>query len=525
MKFKQLALVIGIAALLLYSCDSNGPGPDPDPSYGYLSSKVTVDVGGMMSVTNMSKRDAYVTFSYSEARSAIPAERNHSVDKLRNGGGKLKFKDHPAATRFNANPPPYEKSVNTRSLSEVSLVYNVGDTRDFWVDKTPEELDWIQITATLVRDGTYCMIWLANGDDEEDEIDFDEMVAKFDVIYPLETNLLGFENGGGPGGDGGIDGEKKIQILVYNINKNLDTSVKSILGFFWSIDEYSQAALNTKYGVNKYRTNLAEIFYIDSESSKKYPDTIYSTLIHEFQHMINFNQKTMMRGLVSDVWYNEMLSQLAEDVIGPMVGIDTDSEGHVINERIPWFLDLYWYMSLEDWDYDYGLSYPIVYAFGAYLLRNFGGPVLMKEMLSNNKVDHDSVTSALQKINSGYSFIYALERYAEALVYSGLGPYGLPAGKCSFDKTTSSVISGETYTAKAFDIWDIECISPEDRIDLIEDDDDPWYWLNTTGPLIWPMLSYYPWAMFSHSVFLHYNDLEKGINVSCNYPWLTSFGN
>ena len=518
MKFKQLALVIGIAALLLYSCDSSGPGPGSS----LLSDNVTVGVDGMMSVTSMSKWPANINFSYVQASSSIPAQRNLSMEKLRAAGGKLKLKDHPSAAKFNANPPAFNKLNKARSLMSEPPVYSLGDSRDFWIENNLNPGNFIPFTAKLREIRESCMIWVADGDYTGLSTKIAEMADMFDDIYPKETNLLGYEYGGGPSGDGGIDGEKRIQILVYDINDGIDTSTEgTILGYFWAKDEFYQDELDDAFLFNKLKSNEAEIFYIDSEYFKIEPDTIYSTLIHEFQHMIHFNQKAIIRNQLSDTWYNEMLSQLAEDVIGPMVGIDIDSPGHVINERIPLFLDVYDWLGLEDWDG--GFSYSISYAFGAFLLRNFGGPVLMKEMLSNNKVDHDSVTAALQTINSGYSFNYALERYAEALIYShsAKSPYGLPAGKCSFDKTTSNVIGGKTYTAKAFDIWEIECYWPGDRDDW--KDYSGYYWLKKTGPWIWRMRNNF--TIYSHSVSLQHNQFGKRMNVTGDYAWLRAYGN
>jgi len=100
-----------------------------------------------------------------------------------------------------------------------------------------------------------------------------------------------------------------------------------------------------------------------------------------------------------------------------------------------------------------------VYAFGAYLIRNYGGPELIKKMLENNAVNEASITAALQSMpgQGSLSFYTALDGYAEALWYSTTNTPGFStADKMSFDKTTTYTTSGITYTATKFDIWNIQ---------------------------------------------------------------------
>ena len=164
-----------------------------------------------------------------------------------------------------------------------------------------------------------------------------ELAGRFDLIYPLTTNLFGYEYGGGPNGNGGMDNDKKIQVLIYDFGDESGDAVT--VGFFWSKDFYTQAELD-RYGW-KSKTNLAEMIYINASRLIKYPNDIYSTLIHEFQHMIRFNGKFVKYGVSSSTWYCEMLAMLAEDAIAPLIGISHTNPDHVVSENIPRFLDSY----------------------------------------------------------------------------------------------------------------------------------------------------------------------------------------
>jgi uncharacterized protein YjdB len=364
---------------------------------------------------------------------------------------------HPAADEFNANPPPIVNKGPRRSQAALAAFAPpvVGNTRNFWVEQYFNNGVWVQKQATLRATGQYGNIWVmdenygSGGGNKITTAQAQAMASKFDLIYPRETNLLGYEWGGGPGGDGGADGDLKIQILIYSI---VDASGKAQAGgFFWAKDLYEQSDLDS-YGL---KTNMAEIFYVDASEVNASLDYIYSTLVHEFQHMIHFNVKTVQYDKNSETWYNEMLSMLAEDVISPLIGVTPSNSAHRTKQSIPTFLSSYYTVGITEWGTgtpnEVATSYAKGYAFGAYLLRNYGGASLLKEMLANDSTNTDSITAALRTVtgNSGLSFEESLRRFGEAMVFSGT----MPAGVWSFDKTVAKTIGSYTYTATKFNIW------------------------------------------------------------------------
>jgi hypothetical protein len=95
-------------------------------------------------------------------------------------------------------------------------------------------------------------------------------------------------------------------------------------------------------------------------------------------------------------------------------------------------------------------SYAKGFAFGAYLMRNWGGAELLGKILANSSVGIPSITAALDEIEPGMTFEKAVQRYGEALIFSGAAK---SAEVLSFDNTVDYTLSGTTYTASAFDIW------------------------------------------------------------------------
>ncbi|MCL2721449.1 MAG: hypothetical protein FWD47_08940 [Treponema sp.] len=329
----------------------------------------------------------------------------------------------------------------------------IGTIRDFWVESAYGNRNFVQKPATLSAIGNNCNIWVMEGSISDAKAN--ELAVKFNQIYPAATNIIGFEYGGGPGGNGGVDGDPKIQILVYNIGHG-------VAGYFWSKDYYDQSQLT---GVNaSLRTNKAEIFYMDAAHVKE-PNinSPASTLVHELQHMVNFNRKTL-RGYIPATWYNEMLSLMLEDVMAGIIGYpvlnnsnlldSTDKLNVVIDGHVMlWFIDFffdYYKEGVTEWvnrsPSEAAIPYATKYAFGAYLLRNYGGAELLKRIMDSNSVNEVSITAAL---SGSLTFDDVLRRYGEALVFSGSS---MPAGVNSFDRTVTHTVNGTPYTIGRIDI-------------------------------------------------------------------------
>ena len=384
---------------------------------------------------------------------------------------------HPLIQKFNADPPPFN-SAKRRGLTTCFVPPQVGDTRYFWVETFFTSGSWEQRRATLMATGEHSNIWVMDYNSREVTLErAQQLASQFDLIYPLTTNIFGYEFGGGLGGNGGMDGDPKIQILVYDILNAAGQFAAN--GFFWAKDFFTQEELNAS-GWN-VKTNLAEIFYINSITVIDNPAFSYSVLIHELQHMIHWNEKTVIRGVNSAAWYNEMLSLMAEDIIAPMIGVPTTDRGHPLQNDLPWFLLSYFEEGFTEW-HQTAVSYATKYAFGAFLLRNFGGADLARRIIQNNTTNIPSLTAALQE-TSGVTFEQALRHFGEAMVFSGAA---MPQGVKTFDRTYTSTVNGISYTAYGFDIWNM-------------------YRRNTTtkGPMVFDVS---PRAMRPHSVLLHQDD-------------------
>jgi hypothetical protein len=334
--------------------------------------------------------------------------------------------------QFNANPPLLDKNA-LFLLPHVR--YAVGDSRLFWMN-----VPRVQKRATLRALGQYCNIWITDeefgvADDKVHTADAEEMATVFDLIYPIETNLCGYEYGGGPNGDGGRDGDTKIQILIQNID--------GADGYFSAADWFPQSQIPI--------SNEAEMFYIHTRiltSSRTLPgiNRFSAILSHEFEHLIHFNQKYAKYGqsysyINAVIWENEMFSQMTQVVIPSSIS-STNLFTQTLAVVYARMYDIYNGVGLSELGSNHD-NYGKTFLFGNYLLRNFGGPRLLHDILHNDKVGVPSITDALHLHSPGMTFERALLGYGEALLFSHPGPK--PKGALTFDRAASSTVNGVEY--------------------------------------------------------------------------------
>jgi hypothetical protein len=159
-----------------------------------------------------------------------------------------------------------------------------------------------------------------------------------------------------------------------------------------------------------------------------WPKEMVSTLAHEFQHMINFYQKRILLDTDTDTWINEMLSESTEDLVATKIqhigprAVDyfdgSAGEPGNTNGRYPLF-NANNTLSLTAWNGQLA-DYSKVNAFGAYLLRNYGGAKLFHDIMHNGFEDEQAVVDAVNKSpeGSGKTFANLLSEWGIAVMLS-----------------------------------------------------------------------------------------------------------
>jgi hypothetical protein len=192
----------------------------------------------------------------------------------------------------------------------------VGDVRDFQVCSTPSCDDFVQTTAKARVVGTRVAIFvdtLAPAPGYSDPTLTAVGTLFDDFLYPTDTTAFGSESD--------IDDNGVVIVLltqrVNALSPDCEVTGSVILGYFFGADLL-------QLSTNNPGSNEAEIFYglvPDPDNpacriSEAFARTrLPATFIHEFQHMISFNQHRLVRGASSEeTWLNEGLSHFAEEL-------------------------------------------------------------------------------------------------------------------------------------------------------------------------------------------------------------------
>jgi hypothetical protein len=402
------------------------------------SANPTVSANNILSDTLLNKSNSTVT--------------NLSDDNV------LTLKDKPEISEFNRKAMSYvsknnsliNKSILPSSITKTADV--VGNSVSFY----DENGSTVAATCrSIVSDGTKTLnIWVADDcwtGSSTTKVSYvttdmvDALAEKFlksgtnNDIYDWVTNIYGAE-WGTTGYTDLITPDNNITIFLYDIDNDENSSIPSSLvaGFFYAKDNFVKTS-SSGY-VSDY-SNQRIMFYIDAPYfayttgttwaiTQSYPMQIISTLSHEFQHMIQFYQKSVVNNLstVSDTWINEMCSMVTEDFVADKI-LSDGPRGVTYNDytsgsanngygRMP----LYNYqndISLIKWLSGSGkssvlYSYSHAYSFGAYLARNYGGVNLFKKIVQNGYTDTNAVTNALSALGYSETFSTVLQKWAIA---------------------------------------------------------------------------------------------------------------
>lgn len=338
--------------------------------------------------------------------------------------------DNPLAFTF------YPKNAGTSRSARAfdDTEYNIGDTKNFWIleDSNAMLPKWKQLSAKLRAKSVYCNIWVPDeywnlGENSVSEAIVNKLSEKFDLIYPRVTNVFGAP----------YESQVKINILIFDLDD--DYTSGTIFGYFMSKDysEYDET----------YRSNECCMFYLDAYHTRKDTEMAYSTLAHEFQHMINFYNKIFRNSANPEddyTWFTEMLSMLCEDMLLDFLEIDVKDSPI---QRIALFNNGYYRHGITEWQGNQ-YSYACIYAFGAYLVRNFGGVKLLSAIGKNEFINMESITAALQELGYDETFDSVFLKFAEALIYED-------SDKLTFNKGFTERFGDYDYKFKAFNIWEI----------------------------------------------------------------------
>ena len=321
------------------------------------------------------------------------------------------FNNNPPLSGSSYTPPKRLQAQSERTVAE-------GDTFNFLDLDDDGELIEIPATARkVVTDGsTTVAVWVADSEwgpacqIAEQCLDQELVDATADSflrpgsgndIYDWVTAIFGV-----PWGvhdeplliDPSADDE--IHILLFDIEGDgiPERGESRVVGLFSALNNYRRLPDHPVLGELLRASNERLMLFIDSPFMVLDPVETIGTLAHEYQHMIHFYQKLVLRDARSERWLNEMSSEVAQDLIayrlmtdGPR-GIDYDDptagEPRSRSYRLSLY-NVYNDFQVISWN-QYLANYSINYALGAYLARNYGGRRAVQPHRAERSVRHRS---------------------------------------------------------------------------------------------------------------------------------------
>jgi large repetitive protein len=322
---------------------------------------------------------------------------------------------------------PFNLKENKHKLLRASYKAassKLGSERSFWVTNEQTGSDY-QIQAKLLYVGSKAQVWVHNNEITADAAA--EIGKEFDDrIHPTISTYFGKESD--------VDKDGKINLLLFDIVDGYSGSGAFMSGYFNQADLYQTE-----------KSNKSEIVYIDTYPSlgaqKNDFSSVYSTITHELQHLVNYNQNVIIEGNTKgmDVWLDEALSMAAEQIY----------QGAPLAERIEYYNEstsianghslLYW-----DYDGDTLSNYALSYLFGQYVkIQAEQGDKIFKEILTHPDNNYKAVERVVQRyISPSLTFPKFMTHFREALfLKEATGLKGF-RGDSTFAKLQTKIYTG-----------------------------------------------------------------------------------
>ena len=340
------------------------------------------------------------------------------------------------------------------TLFDLDSPYKIGETKDFWITNTSSNRN-SQITAVLRYAGTNTYIWIEEGV-AFDQDDLSALGQTFNqVIVPTNREFFGME------WNPGVDGDPRIYIIYA---KRIGA-----LGYFSSVDELHPDA-------HEY-SNAHETFMINASYLELWEEGIFSTLAHEFQHMIHWHTDRN-----EEIWLNEGFSMLAELING------YDPGGH--DYRYIANPDL----RLTDWgvgNEDNIPHYGAAFLFTTYFLDRFGEEAT-QAVVAHEENGMESIDLVLADLGIADpltgEIITADDVFADWAVANFLGDTNLADGRYGYEIYPSAPTASPTTLINTCPIGTLAFDVKQHGVDYIKFDCSGEHTLTFTGNQTVPIL-------------------------------------
>lgn len=343
--------------------------------------------------------------------------------------------------------------------------YQIGDTREMYVGTGPDPNYTEEAVATLVYKSDICNVWVCNDYLAENELAggnkvdasickklatiLEQAIVLERNIFGKESDYLGFKNPIEYSMTENSPTGTRINLLLYDISSDYTESQTSgIMGFFTSGDYFPWKQI---YNTTSH-SNGGKFLHIDSGFANNFPGATQSTVVHEFQHMIH-NGMFRAKGKISETWYDEMCSMLAEDLLQKKLGLADKDVGKV---RFKHLMVSYRTFPFFKWDNSdsnaSAKSYANAYGLGCIISKKYGGPDFIYELTHN--AASGTLEGFLEVVKSHDPFATKESILQDIAVEMVTGQYSNRNVV-----STDHVMNDYTYPMTAFDLLNFDWVS------------------------------------------------------------------
>jgi hypothetical protein len=189
------------------------------------------------------------------------------------------------------------------------------------------------------------------------------------------------------------EGAGHLQDVNIVVTNHLGADGGSLAGYFYSINN-SYRSRSSRY-VN---SNEALAFFVNGSGLASNPNYYASTLVHELTHMVNYHQRTILRGVFHEPWLEEMSAMATEDLLAETI---TPGINKIVGTRLPSYVRSGGITSLMDWpdgadSINYGAGGSLV----AFLNRRYGSGWTQQLVSDCGSVSYTCLDALLRRTGS-----------------------------------------------------------------------------------------------------------------------------
>ena len=213
---------------------------------------------------------------------------------------------------FAMGPDVNGKEVEQDRAGAIIPTYKQGEKKNFFYTASGDTASFKEASFTCAYVGKKCYIWTMDKGTSVEKSVIEKVAKEFDdVIFDKDTKMFGQPRF--------VEDGAKVSILLHPMSGGL-------MGYFWGpelLTENEVKVLANGTSPKKLGINTGDpVIHVCDElvASKSAQKRAFSTVAHEFQHMINFTSTLYTPKLtVMNTWLNEAMSGYIEDVVYPGV--------------------------------------------------------------------------------------------------------------------------------------------------------------------------------------------------------------